>query len=413
MKKLLSGFMVVALVLGVLFNIPVSVVKADTQDLNLNQEYTLTHKGEAEGYKTFAVGRFKAQQGVAYRLKYSVSGNKDVSYKMTIKHPLYDTVISETNLEGSGETPVFSLPKGYYNITIISPYLYKDEDASSLTFTLEAITADDIEDESNNSFKTAKTIKSTVKGNFAYSTVSDDGDVDYYKYTANADGLLDISFSLDDPNTISRLDSDYEQSGLLVLDSKKHLIDITTISESEFTTKIGVKKGTYYIVLILDKNYGNRMLGVNYTITVNRKKVKGYEREFNNLPKLADKFGTKAKINFARDDFGLYMDERLDGVKFDTEEYAKRDNDFVSEKIKATGTYKISYKPLDDGDTLAPVDVYAFVNGNKGIQLKKDADGNHYLTLKLKKGDILRCNMNATMDKQPHIWYKSSLKKVK
>ena len=142
-------------------------------------------------------------------------------------------------------------------------------------------------------------------------------------------------------------------------------------------------------------------------------KGKGYEREFNNLPKLADKFGTKAKINFARDDFGLYMDERLDGVKFDTEEYAKRDNDFVSEKIKATGTYKISYKPLDDGDTLAPVDVYAFVNGNKGIQLKKDADGNHYLTLKLKKGDILRCNMNATMDKQPHIWYKSSLKKVK
>lgn len=30
MKKLLSGFMVVALMLGVLFNVPVSVVKADT-----------------------------------------------------------------------------------------------------------------------------------------------------------------------------------------------------------------------------------------------------------------------------------------------------------------------------------------------------------------------------------------------
>ena len=63
--------------------------------------------------------------------------------------------------------------------------------------------------------------------------------------------------------------------------------------------------------------------------------------------------------------------------------------------------------------TLAPVDVYAFVNGGEGIKLKKDADGNHYLTLKLKKGDILRCNMNATRDRQPHIWYKSSLKKVK
>ena len=32
MKKLLSGFMVVALMFGVLFNAPVSVVKADTQD---------------------------------------------------------------------------------------------------------------------------------------------------------------------------------------------------------------------------------------------------------------------------------------------------------------------------------------------------------------------------------------------
>lgn len=106
------------------------------------------------------------------------------------------------------------------------------------------------------------------------------------------------------------------------------------------------------------------------------------------------------------------MDDRLDGVTFD-DEYVKYDKDYVSAKITSTGTYKISYKPLDSNDTLAPVDVYAFVNGGEGIKLKKDADGNHYLTLKLKKGDILRCSMNATIDKQPHIWYKSSLKKVK
>lgn len=199
----------------------------------------------------------------------------------------------------------------------------------------------------------------------------------------------------------------------MILDSKKHLIDITIITESEFTTKIGVKKGTYYIVLILDKNYGNRMLGVNYTIKVSQKKAKGYEREFNRLPKLADKFGTKAKINFAYDDFGLYMDDRLDGVTFDDDEYVKYDKDYVSAKITSTGTYKISYKPLDSNDTLAPVDVYAFVNGGEDIKLKKDADGNHSLTLKLKKGDVLKCNMNAVQYKQPHIWYKSSLKKVK
>ena len=412
MKKLLSGFMVVALVLGVLFNVPVSVAKADTETFNLNQEYTLTHQGQDEYNKEHIVGQFAAQQGKIYKIVYNVNTTvKDGRYKIVIKNALYPTVI-DTDFSNSGETTVFSLPKGYYTVSIVTPYLWA-EDSSSITFTVKTMDAGDTEDEFNNSFKTAKVIKDTVKGNFAYSTLKDDGDADYFKYTVNADGLVDVSFSLDDPNTISCLDSDYRQSGLLILDSKKHLIDITTITESEFTTKIGVKKGTYYIVPILDKTYGSQMLGVNYTIKVSQKKAKGYEREFNRLPKLADKFGTKAKINFAYDDFGLYMDDRLDGVVFDNDEYVKYDKDYVSAKITSTGTYKISYKPLDSNDTLAPVDVYAFVNGGEGIKLKKDADGNHSLTLKLKKGDVLKCNMNAVQDKQPHIWYKSPLKKVK
>lgn len=130
-------------------------------------------------------------------------------------------------------------------MSVVTPYL-SDKDSSSITFTVKTIDAGNTEDEFNKFIKTAKVIKGTVKGNFAYSTLKDDGDADYFKYTVNADGLMDVSFSLDDPNTISCLDSDYRQSGLLILDSKKHLIDLTTIAESEFTTKIGVKKGTYH-----------------------------------------------------------------------------------------------------------------------------------------------------------------------
>ena len=82
MKKLLSGFMVVALMLGVLFNVPVSVVKADTETFNLNQEYTLTHQSQGGYSKEHIVGQFAAQQGKVYKVVYNVNTTvKDGRYK--------------------------------------------------------------------------------------------------------------------------------------------------------------------------------------------------------------------------------------------------------------------------------------------------------------------------------------------
>ena len=112
MKKLLSGFMVVALVLGVLFYTPTSVVKADTETFNLNHEYTLTHQGQ-DGYnKEHIVGQFAAQQGKIYKIVYNVNTTvKDGRYKIVIKNALYPTVI-DTDFSNSGETAVFSFTKG-------------------------------------------------------------------------------------------------------------------------------------------------------------------------------------------------------------------------------------------------------------------------------------------------------------
>lgn len=112
MKKLLSGFMIVALMFGVLFNVPVSVVKADTETFNLNREYTLTHQGQDEHNKEHIVGQFAAQQGKVYKIVYNVNTTvKDGRYKIVIKNALYPTVI-DTDFSNSGETAVFSLPRG-------------------------------------------------------------------------------------------------------------------------------------------------------------------------------------------------------------------------------------------------------------------------------------------------------------
>lgn len=262
-----------------------------------------------------------------YKVKlYKASDTSEVIYEMKVKGE--DTSI---------KSPTIGLKKGTYYLKVQSvvftshDYQIKVQNAESEL----------CEKETNDSVSSANTIKS---GKTYTGSIRSTDDVDYFKIKMTKKGYL----------TINLKQSDTSESSiyrLYLYNSDRDELYQTVIkgNQNNFNSgKIGLKKGTYYVML---KAYAKVAYTGDYQLTVTTKSSKKYETEPNNTLESANKIaiGTEVKATSLKKSTGLY------------EHY-----DYYKLTVKDTTEIKVSlsHKKYSGSDTMW--DVYIL-----------DKDGNH------------------------------------
>lgn len=237
---------------------------------------------------------------------------------------LYDSRMKElTSFEFAGNqlsatTENVGIPSGTYYIKI-QDYYYSDY-AYKLKINFSSSNA--WETESNNDFSSSDNIavNTTVNG-----SLMDSNDVDWFKFTINSKGVINISFS-----------HDYVESGLTYWEMYIYNSNVSELSRYDFvgnqmaTTRgnIGLPAGTYYIK-IQDDYFSD----VDYTFTVNYSQKNNWETEIN------DSLGTADTINTNSINYGSLM--------------SSSDSDWYKFSIGKTGTItlRFSHSYVDSGST--------------------------------------------------------------
>ena len=407
MKNVISKLLVGSIAVGMLSFGTVNAKAEEPTELILNKEYAVSLKS----YKKFLAGTFKSSAGTAYKIEWSSNDNYDGYIRLesnTLKDVQYISLIP-----GKGETNVFYLPEGDYTLSINSGFGHE-----TYNYTAKVIEVKDshAEDERNNSLADAKLINDYALGAFSRTDKLNEGiDVDYYKYEVKKDGLLDVRFKFEDSNfNISVLNTYGHKNNLVIMDSKYHVIGIKAINSVETSTTIGVKKGTYYIVPVMELAFQKRGDGLNYRISINHKKSNKYEKEYNNIPKAGDKFGVEGQINFNDKEVYNALAGMVDKIATDEQNDNKYDKDYVSVKVKRRGTYELGFASKDKSESLKHFKGCLSINGSEPKALIHNADDDLCLKLKLKRGDVIKMSIEGTTEnKDSGVWYKSYIKRVK
>lgn len=217
------------------------------------------------------------------------------------------------------------IPSGTYYIKI-QDYYYSDY---AYKLKINFSSSNTWETESNNDFSSSDNIavNTAVSG-----SLMDSNDVDWFKFTINSEGTINISFS-----------HDYVESGSTYWEMYIYNSNVSELSHYNFAGNqmstargnIGLPAGTYYIK-IQDYYFSD----VDYTVTVNYSQKNNWETEIN------DSLGSADAINTNNINYGSLM--------------SSGDSDWYKFSISKTGTITLhfSHTYVDSGSTYWRMHLY-------------------------------------------------------
>ena len=255
--------------------------------------------------------------------------------------------------KGSTSFPKIGVTTGKYYIKVADGY-YNYGKVSNVEYSIKVdYTASEYwESELNNSFATADEVNfSQSYGAYLY----DGYDEDYYEFTADKNGYIEIDFSnpvLTDGNakwavTVFKYDDSYDSI---------HYHDVYATKGTTEFPKIGITPGTYYIKVADGYyNYG-KVANTEYSIKVSFTATNYWESELNN------NFATADEVNFSQS-YGAYL---YDGYDEDYYEFTADKNGYIeidfSNPVLTDGNAKWAvtvFKYDDSYDSIHYHDVYA------------------------------------------------------
>jgi len=197
--------------------------------------------------------------------------------------------IASKGSDKSISSPEIGLPKGTYYIKVYDGY---ETPYTTYGLRVNYTKSSNWEREFNETATTATTIKS---GQTYSGAITDGSDEDYYKIKVSNDGYITVNLK----HSASGTNGIYN---LYVYDSKMNEVAYRNIkaSEKDYTTaKIGLKKGTYYI--LVDNSSVNTG---TYKLKVTAKKASDWEKEINDSTSAATKISVGKTVKGATVDSG-------------------------------------------------------------------------------------------------------------
>ncbi len=200
---------------------------------------------------------------------------------------------AEITLQGSEKVKIINLgvPAGgdyYIKVLKATPSGYNRYTSADYSVTVSFQTRYDYETEDNNGYNSADIVKS---GEAVFANLAANSDVDYYKFTANTQGVLSVSFNHAYASSVNGwyiYIYKYTGTGYAQVNDTAEI----TLQDSEKVNiiNLGVPAGgDYYIKVLKATPSGyNRYTSAEYSVTVSLKARNDYETEDNNNYTSAD-----------------------------------------------------------------------------------------------------------------------------